>query len=224
MIISFTIQSKDAYYLYKKHGSYIQIFVEVFKRILSRLSSQVHLASSLAGNDIKTSFQSPIIQQQAPLAQYLRITNSTPMKSPSSQRSNPIMKCSTSSMKTPSSQKTTGINVSSSHGGRVKSEPKNVSLVQELDTQYRTLLEKYEMLLHSIESERVCSPVKESHIKHDDTSSILTDSCLETESSNDSNEDANDRCLIKRTRLDPAPEYKRLFREIFDILSKAKQA
>lgn len=143
---------------------------------------------------------SQCIPAKTPLTRYLRICNSTPMKSPSP----------TNSLHNPSLR---GVKPKDS----AKSEPKNVSLVQELDTQYKSLLGKYEMLLHSIESERVSSPAQEPRpqISANDTSSFLTETTFESETS--------DEPYLPRG-VDAVPEYKRLFREIFHIINEAREA
>ncbi|XP_077975942.1 cerebellar degeneration-related protein 2-like [Styela clava] len=174
------------------------------------------------GHRNKCSFNSPGIQVCTPMSQYLQIANSTPMKSPIlSQTSNINMNDSCTNHATKSNTSAMN-NLSKCHRSRVKSEPKNVSLVQELDTQYKTLLGKYEMLLHSIESERVATPTSEAGKSiTDDTSSFFTESSIASEAGTSINT-ADISNVSRCSSVEAIPEYKRLFREIFNMINEAK--
>lgn len=178
------------------------------------------IASQLAQVN-KCSFNSPGIQVRTPMSQYLQIANSTPMKSPILAQPSQINdsghdSCTSHPAKCGNSATD---NVSKCHRNRRKSEPKNVSLVQELDTQYKTLLGKYEMLLHSIESERVGTPTSETPRSiAEETSSFLTESSLMSEAGTS----ADIGNMSRSSSVEAIPEYKRLFREIFNMINEAK--
>lgn len=162
--------------------------------------------TSKQSSECKSSNHSPALATRVPMSQYLQIANSTPVKVASADPSlrngvEPVQK----SQCAPNSYFNT------------KSEPKNVSLVQELDTQYKTLLGKYEMLLQSIESERDSSSAVET--PHE-ASKSCEDSPSSTASSPQVSSDTSN--LPRPGSADAVPEYKILFREIFNLINKAK--
>lgn len=143
----------------------------------------------------------PTLHYDVPLSQYLRITSSTPARpSPVRLRSQP---CFDTPMKS-------GAQVDT------KSEPRNVSLVQEMDTQYKSLLGKYEKLLQNIESERCSDSANESR---PDAQPQANSKCQNLP---DEHHDDNNSSLSKSDNAVSSPEYKRLFREIFTLINEAK--
>lgn len=144
----------------------------------------------------------PTLHYDVPLSQYLRITSSTPA------RPSPLQLRSKSYFVTP---------MKSSFQVEPKSEPRNVSLVQEMDTQYKSLLGKYETLLKTIESERCSDSTNESQ---QDMQLRASSKC--PSSSDTSSKDHDDKNLSKSDNTASIPEYKRLFREIFTLINEAR--
>lgn len=115
--------------------------------------------------------------------------------------------------------------------GCTKKENKNVSLVQELDTQYKTLLDKYEKLLESIEMSKECTSLTDlssnfsrnlSNLRQNVTSSDKVNcNKHETKYSISSRKHEDSKSVVSNVAARD-PEYKRLFKEIFTILNKVK--
>ena len=152
----------------------------------------------------------PSVRASAPMERYLRIANSTPMKEDFAE---PVpSKNMVSLQKEPETSNSYLRRLD--HLCGTKSEPKNVSLVQELDAQYKTLLNKYEQLLQSIDSERGSSTVVSGTSRSSDDNSSPTTGSSKTDNSC--------KNLTKSISPEAVPEYKLLFREIFSLINDAK--